>query len=183
MDSGTKAVRKLLYKQLSISGASDWAIDLETYHDSPKLGLTWPDAKLGISLGADSLGADGARHGNWTTLNCNDPAAIAANARYLTSAERWGMLDVNDAWEDVVAEYKTYDRVNKVSFSQSIARSINGPPLPECGIVDDAICSVTKTCGDMWATGIGPAGSEIWNSMVLVHNVSRPLSPGSLPAT
>ena len=40
MDSGTKAVRKLLYKQLSISGASDWAIDLETYHDSPKLGLT-----------------------------------------------------------------------------------------------------------------------------------------------
>ncbi|KAK3898494.1 hypothetical protein C8A05DRAFT_47209 [Staphylotrichum tortipilum] len=124
MDSSTKAVRKILYKQLSMGGASDWATDLDAYHDPPMDGVTWPGAKLSIQLGIDPL----------ETITCDTPGVD--DRENLTAAERWSLMHGNDAWIDIIA-------------------------------------AGTQTCQAMKHAGVGATEWEIWNSMVIIHNMYK----------
>lgn len=84
------------------------------------------------------------------------------------------MMDAPDAWNDIIEVYKTIDRKTARDFSQSVADTIHGSELAHCGSLTKLnLCETILQCTDVVGSGTGPAGYEIWNSLVLVHEVSR----------
>lgn len=115
--------------------------------------------------------SDGVRTGNWTTFTCNDPA-MSGLARLLPQ-ERWVMLDCDHAWSDAIHLWKTVDSVsNNLSFSQSIANTFHVNELSRCeALIADSNCDTTVECTDAVGQGSGPAGYEVYNSMIMIHEM------------
>lgn len=169
MDDGIRSQRSALYKGLQMGGTTNWAIDLESYNDAPNINHSWDSFKLGIKAGVDSF-SEGDRHGNWTSLACDNPAV--AGLKFYTPQERWGMLDGPDAWTDVMNVWKTFDRPKGTRFPLSVSNTIHGPQNGDCGqLTDTNNCGQTIVCDQIQGAGSGPAAYEIWNSMVFIHEV------------
>ena len=94
MSPTVKAARRTLYKQISMGGVSDWATDLQEYHDPPSLAASWADLKNTVNLGLipDQVGT---RTGNWTQVQCDNQAVTWRTN--MTAAHRWSMADGNNA--------------------------------------------------------------------------------------
>ncbi len=168
MSPEVKSTRILLYKQLSMGGVTNWAADLEDYHDPPPPTASWDQVILDIKVNIDPLELAGSRTGNWTSVTCDDPAMDASE---YTPAQRWSMMDGDHAWADVLNHWTTVDRpAGTKSFSQSISDSIQGPAGVDCGtFAKSSNCAATVRCATY--RGIGAAGTEIWNSLVIIHEV------------
>lgn len=173
MSPKVRATRTKMYKSLNMGGTSDWAIDLEDYHDVPVKSVTsnWRVFKEYIKAGLNPYHKR-ERNGNWTSLTCTDPAV--EDNDYLTPSERWSRLDCPDAWKDVVDIWKTYYRGKSgKKFSEAVSNILHGPQGVECGtLLSSSNCHSTKECTDFVGSGTGPAGYEIFNSFVSIHGVS-----------
>lgn len=181
MSPEVKASRQAAYKSLNMGGTTNWASDLETFHDPPSHSTSWPQFLYSVSSGLDPYQI-GTRTGNWTELTCTDPAV--EDIRFLTASQRWNMLDCSSAWMDAVNVWKNYDRShNALTFTQSISATIHGPQMADCGsLTDFNNCDSTLQCDGFIGSGSGAAGYEIWNSMVIVHEV-RSQSSGAVRQT
>jgi hypothetical protein len=169
MDDSIRSQRSALYKGLQMGGTTNWASDLESYNDAPTTDHSWDSFKLRIKSNVDPY-AEGDRHGNWTSLGCDDPAV--AGLKFYTPQQRWSMLDGPDAWSDVMKVFKTFDRPNHTNFTLSVSNTIHGPQGADCGsLLDNNNCGQTITCSVIEGGGSGPAAYEIWNSMVYIHEV------------
>ncbi|KAI1120979.1 hypothetical protein F5Y10DRAFT_289094 [Nemania abortiva] len=169
MDEEKKSTRRALYQFLQMGGTTDWAVDLESFQQTPANLTDWNTFVLQIKSGIDPF-IQGTRTGNWTTLTCEDRAVV--DLANLTPQERWGMLDCQTAWEDAVRVWKEFDRSRKdLYFSESIANTfhvfentigcINLASWGNCDQV--ALCEMHK--------GSGPAAYLVWNSLVTVHEI------------
>lgn len=169
MDPTTKASRISLYQGLDMGGVSDWAVDLEDFQPDP-IPQGWSDFIMQIKLGNDPY-IEGNRTGNWTSLSCDDPAVEGVGQ--FTADQRWGMLDCDDAWSDAITVWKTIDRPSgNLSFGLSIANTYHTAELSDCGsLTADSNCDSTITCSQAQGKGSGPAGYEVTNSLVVVHEV------------
>jgi hypothetical protein len=167
MDQTTKATRIGLYKALDMGGVSDWAIDLEDYQSDP-IPAGWQTFKNQIKLGSDPY-IEGNRTGNWTSLSCTDPA-VEGIAQF-TPSQRWAMLDCNNAWQDAITVWTTIDNnTDGLSFSESISNTYHGPEELNCGsLSSDSNCDSTVLCSQ--GVGSGPAGYEVLNSLIIIHEV------------
>jgi hypothetical protein len=169
MSPTTKATRVSLYNSLDMGGVSDWAVDLEDYQPDP-IPAGWPTFIQQIKLGVDPY-IEGSRTGNWTSLTCTDPAVEGVGQ--FTADQRWAMLDCDNAWSDAVNIWKTIDKTaGNLSFDQSIANTYHTAELSQCdSLVADSNCDSTITCTQAIGTGSGPAGYEVTNSLIVVHEV------------
>ncbi|KAM0542839.1 hypothetical protein ACHAPJ_012619 [Fusarium lateritium] len=91
MRSNTKLARELLYSAWGMGGTTNWATDLQTYHDVPKPAKNWTISEEDVSLGDDPK-LDKVRTGNWTDYYCECP--IVEDKRYFVGKEyeRWSLL-------------------------------------------------------------------------------------------
>lgn len=168
MDPSTKALRTNTYKGLNMGGTSDWAVDLQDYMPDPTP-QGWQDFKLRISLGLNPVHYKGNRTGNWTTIQCTDPA-VAFYGDF-TPDKRWEMLDCDHAWSDAVAVWKKIDKPsNNLSFSRSIFNTHHGPQEADCrDISTKSNCDTIQKCEV--DEGSGACSYEIINSFVTIHQV------------
>ncbi|KAJ4197154.1 hypothetical protein NW767_009046 [Fusarium falciforme] len=169
MSSSTKKVRENLYKSWGMGGTTDWAVDLQTYHDVPKPAKSWAIFKENVSLGKNPK-EDYTRTGNWTDYFCTDP--LVRNTKEYSISERWRGLQADDAWKDVTRIYKDTDKGNKVIFSNSIAQTFNVGNGVDCRVIIGGGCNTKATCKNgMDAEDSGPAAEMIWDSFVYLHEM------------
>lgn len=166
MSDGIKGMRKTLYKGLNMGGVTDWADDLDDYHDSPPPpSSSWSELIVEVKAGKEPNMGDYTENGNWSSLDCSDPSMDYLD---YTPAQRWAMMDGKDAWTDVINVWKTrWEPKGNVRFSEALAAM--------CGGNADANCETflkTNNCDStLQNSGCSkhPASSEIWNSVVLIH--------------
>jgi hypothetical protein len=117
------------------------------------------------------------RTGNWSTLSCNTDGYAWGTNGYWTPMERWGRMDCQSAWDDVIAEWKgEYRPRGGVQFSPIVMSRYGWAISGECGIglwLSWTACPATASCSDH-PGGIVPAGAEVSNALSTIHEVSRP---------
>ena len=171
MDDSIRSERSSLYAGLGMGGTTNWASDLESYNDAPDEGTSWDSFMLSIKTGVDPY-AEGDRNGNWTDIGCDDQSV--QDIKDLSAEQRWTMMDGPDAWSDVVEVWKDFDQGKGESFTMSVSNVVHGPELADCGsLLDTNNCEQTLQCTGFVGGGSGAAGYEIWNSMVIVHEVRK----------
>ncbi|KAJ4259837.1 hypothetical protein NW757_001787 [Fusarium falciforme] len=169
MSSSTKKVRENLYKSWGMGGTTDWAVDLQTYHDVPKPAKSWALFKEAVSQGKNPK-EDFTRTGNWTDYYCTDP--FVSRSKEYTVIERWRGLQADDAWKDVIRIYKDTDKDGGLIFSDSVAQTLNTGNGVDCGSISGAGCNTKSTClNGMDAEDSGPAAEMIWDSFVYLHEM------------
>ncbi|EGX87986.1 Glycoside hydrolase [Cordyceps militaris CM01] len=161
--------RTTVYKAFGMGGTSNWAIDLESYVDPPPGINSWPSFVIKARQGKDPWDY-GKRHGNWTEIKCDDRSVV--DLRGLSPQQRWSMMDAPDAWDDIIEVYKTIDRKTNREFSKSVSDTIHASEQARCGSMTERNnCESMRQCTDIVGSGTGPAGYEIWNSFVLIHEM------------
>jgi hypothetical protein len=169
MSDGLKSQRNTLYRNLNMGGVTDWAADLSDYHDSPPPPSdSWSSLILDLKAGRDpSLGGI-KQSGNWSSLTCDDESMDKLD---YTPAQRWAMMDGKDAWADVIKVWKAKYLGTTTKFSEAVSMMVGGSPDANCGTFrEDNNCQTTIPGGCLKT----PAGAEIWNSLVLIHEVRYP---------
>ena len=168
MDDNAKSHRELLYSRLNLGGTVSWATDLEAFHPVPRPSESWLNFKLDIKAGKDPW-VVGNRSGDWTQETCDGQAA--SDIRGLTPSQRWDKLDCANAWKYAIDVWKHTDRSNHtLKFTQSVSHSLNGPSRTDCGSLTDLNnCGQTLPCESFGHQGA--SGAEIWNSLVIIHEV------------
>ncbi|TWU70441.1 hypothetical protein ED733_000323 [Metarhizium rileyi] len=171
--------RTRFYKALNMGGTSNWAINLEDFQGPPEEAgsPSWAIFVEQLRSGLDPY-QKGERHGNWTSLSCTD-RAVEDNDD-LTPSERWSRLDASDAWKDVISIYKEfYANKSTKRFSEAVSNILHGPQEVKChSLVSSSMCHHTKECTDFVGSGTGPAGYEIFNSFVSIHNMYKDFQQG-----
>ncbi|CAK7236302.1 hypothetical protein SEUCBS140593_009574 [Sporothrix eucalyptigena] len=173
MSADVRASRTAQYQGLSMGGTANWAIDLEDFHDAPASTSSWPDFISDVLLGIDFSGSGNEEFitGNWSTLTCDSPATSIDSG--LTSAQRWAELDCADAWSDAINIYNHTDKGKHIGFSASVANTVHGPVTAvNCGVLGGkSNCQQTINCQLISTNTSNAGGYEVWNSMVVVHEM------------
>ncbi|KAF4961834.1 hypothetical protein FSARC_10042, partial [Fusarium sarcochroum] len=179
MSSTTKLAREVLYTAWGMGGTTDWAIDLQTYHDAPKPAKSWAIFKEDVSMGDDPK-LDKVRSGNWTDYYCDDP--IIEDKRYYAGREyeRWSLLQTDDAWKDAIRIWREWDKVKTdYPFSESVATTLKTDLEPDCRELENSDCETTPKCEQgMDSNQSGPAAQLLWSSFVRLHNLFKAFDNG-----
>lgn len=159
MSPSTKKTRAALYSAWGMGGTTDWASDLQTYHDVPSPVDSWASFKQLVMGGFDPK-LD-TRTGNWTELTCTAEHMVH-DTKY-TPSERWKAMDGDGAWNDVRSIYEKTDKPNGVSFIKSAIGTLKADT--ECEVSVLAKCDAIG-CPD-GANGplSGPVAKLVWNSL------------------
>ncbi|KAJ5947147.1 Glycoside hydrolase superfamily [Penicillium verhagenii] len=175
MSDGIKSERKSVYQGLSMGGWTDWAIDLQEFQDVPLSSDSWTmfieDAVV------DVYSSEGNRTGNWTTLDCSNPAVT--DALYMPCAQRWSELDASNAWSDALTVWLDTDEPelgdSEPEFTLSIMNTLHAAEEMNCGQIAPAgSCYTTETCA--WFEGFGddggsgPAAMLIYDSFTIINS-------------
>ncbi|TQS33943.1 hypothetical protein Golomagni_05697, partial [Golovinomyces magnicellulatus] len=123
MDPEVRNRRVGLYKMMNLGGTTNWALDLESFHNPPADSgrKTWGGVFLEHRGDNDGTVLP---HGDWTNLTCQNKYAYDPFDKY-TTLERWRNLFAADAWDDVLQDWKTYKekhggKVDPDTFSDRI---------------------------------------------------------------
>ncbi|KAJ3483725.1 hypothetical protein NLG97_g7237 [Lecanicillium saksenae] len=143
MSPAVMASRTAIYKSLNMGGTTNWAIDLEDF----------VDYHLAMQGAGQVLSSRQSR------------------AMILGTMSRWSMMDADTAWNDANEVWKTYDKKKKtVDFTKSLMDTFHGPKNVHCGTFGRTNnCEHILLCQDTVGSGTGPAGAEIGNSLILIH--------------
>ncbi|SPQ21569.1 e2cb8c7a-6b71-4cba-a482-675fd0a9b2df [Thermothielavioides terrestris] len=168
MSDGVKSMRTSMYRQLNMGGVTDWAADLDDFHDEPPPpSSSWSELILELKAGKNPNLRGLTPDGNWSSLTCDDDSMDAAD---YTPSQRWSMMDADDAWMDVIKVWKqTYEPAKKKTFSEAVALTVGVHVDVECGSFSE-----TNNCDQMELSGClnnNPASGEIWNSLVGIHQM------------
>lgn len=169
MSSKTKKTRTSLYSAWGMGGTSDWATDLQQYHDVPGPATSWGMFKELASSGDDPK-TDHTRNSSWTKFDCTDPR-IADKMDY-TPSERWKGLNADAAWRDVVRIWNETDSNRNMDFMQSVSVTLRMGAEVKCQKINDKNCDRAQSCPD-GANGkeSGPAAQLIWNALARIHEM------------
>jgi len=178
MDDDVRAARIAVYQALSMGGSTDWATDLEAYNDVPYPATSWADFISDIENGQYPFSEKETITGNWTSVQCTDPAVNYWVEDDMSAEQRWSELDGDDAWSDVTNQWINVDQpAGDITFVASVVNSIHGPELAACGSIGpDNNCQMTVLCwfdpaGSDGSPAAGAVSYEIFNSFVIVHEV------------
>ncbi|KAK8139989.1 hypothetical protein PG984_000055 [Apiospora sp. TS-2023a] len=168
MDDGILAQRAAVYRGMGMGGTTNWATDLETYHDAPDTSASWAAFRSSVAFGDDPY-AEGNRTGNWSRIGCDDPSVQGLD--FFSPAQRWAMMDARDAWADVRKVWTDIDHPKHWNFTKSVSNTIHGPEMASCAVIPHNNCDQTLQCASFVGGKSGAAGYEIWNSMVIIHEI------------
>ncbi|KAF2664834.1 glycoside hydrolase family 18 protein [Microthyrium microscopicum] len=171
MADDVKNSRHNLYMGLNMGGTTDWATDLQAYNDPPSPASSWTEFISDVQSGIDPINK-GTRTGNWTQVTCTDSAVVYQAS--MSPAQRWSQMDGSDAWNDVINQWTNVDSHTSLSFSESVANTLNLQENTNCGSETEfSNCDQTVEC----KTTTGPLGNvgavayELWNSLVMIHEM------------
>lgn len=170
MDADIRNARTRIYKAQGMGGTTNWATDLESFNDPPKGVKDWANFRLQIKSGNNPLHS-GDRNGNWTELSCDSD--VYTEIYDYTPKERWLGMDANDAWKDIVDDWKDHRKeYPDDSFTRYVAYLTGGPTRAECGeIRSGSGCRDYKDCKEFDNDKSGPAAALIWNSFVSISSL------------
>jgi GH18 family chitinase len=176
MSSSTKKLRATLYAIWGMGGTTDWAVDLQTFHDPPVPAKDWNTFKHVIRAGGDPK-TDDSRNGNWTDLDCQADAIV--HKFDYTPSERWRALNADAAWNDVVRIWKNTDRPRNLHFMESVSQTLRMGAEANCGtfVREDDNCDQPLECPaganavESGRKPSGPAAQLIWNSLITIHQM------------
>jgi hypothetical protein len=178
MDDNIRTSRQTLYQSLNMGGSTDWATDLEAYNAVPYPATSWAEFISDVQKAQYPFSKDETITGNWTIVQCTDPAVNLWVQDKMSAEQRWSEMDGDDAWADVINQWINVDQTSgDINFVGSVMNSIHGPELTACGSIGPSNnCEMTEQC---WfdppaADGSPAAGAvsyEIFNSLVIVHEV------------
>ncbi|KAL4899490.1 hypothetical protein BDW74DRAFT_171529 [Aspergillus multicolor] len=163
MSAATKATRTTLYRAWGLGGTTDWASDLQEWHEAPAPLNDWAAYKRLASTGVDPK-TDYTRNGNWTDLDCTH--VVSKDKWDYTPTQRWLTLGAPAAWEDIVRIWQTVDEArNGVSFMGSVSTTLRTGSEVEC---EDILgnCPIANCEAGFNSEESGPAAELIWNSLV-----------------
>jgi GH18 family chitinase len=174
MGSRAKQVRSTLYANLGLGGTTDWAVDLQQFHDVPDYSIPedWPGFKLAISLGQRPE-VDYSRTGNWTAYKCTH--TYSSEKIKWTPSERWHGVNTDAAWGDVVRIWKeSYKPRGDISFITAVSQTLLAQSQVNCSTFEGKYdnCDTPTNCPDS-ADGpnSGAAAEFIWNSLIFMHEL------------
>ncbi|RDK38944.1 hypothetical protein M752DRAFT_307004 [Aspergillus phoenicis ATCC 13157] len=169
MSADTKRARTTLYSAWGLGGTSDWASDLQTYHDVPKPATSWANFIQLAKAGEDPK-IDQTRNGNWTSYNCADDNV--ANLFYFTPSQRWKNMVTDTAWDDIVRIWNETDRGRNLTFMQSV-ESTTHFKSQACGEIQSESCSSIGCEDGADGNHSGSAAFLILYSMAEFHGMYK----------
>ncbi|KAL4805376.1 chitinase [Aspergillus unguis] len=168
MSASTKKVRTTLYAAWGLGGTSDWATDLQEYHEVPAPATSWHSFYETAAAGGDPK-TDMSRNGNWTDFTCVSEYVVKPNDYY--PEVRWRELGASAAWDDVVRIWQDNDSKEdrNLEFITSVSNTLMLGNMQNCGQLTGSSCT-SVDCPD-GANGpfSGPVAQLIWNSLVQIH--------------
>ncbi|KAF7126015.1 hypothetical protein CNMCM5793_002374 [Aspergillus hiratsukae] len=167
MSASTKQKRAALYSAWGLGGTTDWATDLQKYHEVPAPAQSWA-MFIELAYSGEDPKADHTRNGNWTEMDCTHEMIV--DSTYHLPSERWRTLNADAAWADVVRIWRDTDsHRDGISFMQSVSTTLQMGAEAGCGSLTQNSC-IKKDC-PAGANGedSGPAAQLIWNSLVTIH--------------
>jgi hypothetical protein len=171
MSAATKKVRTSLYAAWGLGGTTDWATDLQTYHDVPKPAYSWTNFIALASSGGDPK-TDHTRNGNWTDFDCTAPAVM--DFLDYTPSERWRLMGADAAWDDIVRIWKDTDsQRGGVNFSASVESTTHFGGQAGCGVMTTAGCTIVDCEKGADSDTSGPAAMFISNSLAEIHGMYK----------
>jgi hypothetical protein len=170
MSPATKRARTTLYSSWGMGGTTDWAVDLQQYHDPPAPSTSWNGFKLSILAGDDPK-YDRSRSGTWTTHDCTHDMIVAEFDD--PPSVRWETLGAEDAWRDVVRIWKDNDKRREIGFIQSVTSTLHIGGDSNCGFLLADSCQAEPCPDGANGNTSGPAAELIWNSMVKLHKFHK----------
>lgn len=132
MGDAVRESRTKRYRELNMAGTTNWAVDLDRFHDAPGVPAAdggppvasagWPTLKSNIKQkGIVNVCDLEARTGDWVRHECTELEATQPTR--FTAKDRWDSLDCKSAWNDAKLRWKTCDEpARNGSFSQSVAQ-------------------------------------------------------------
>lgn len=184
MNEAVRASRTNKYKGLNMGGTTNWAVDLDKFHEPPKLiedsdlTLDWDVMKRNIKRQGNALACDlELRTGTWVTKECTEDVA-AHPSRWLPS-ERWEGLDCGSAWKDAQARWLTCDKpAGNLTFSQSVSQFFKMNEKSKCNDLaavtncdPDRECQAHHSGLDVKEDWTGAGAYLVWNALAQVHAV------------
>ncbi|PYI01817.1 chitinase [Aspergillus sclerotiicarbonarius CBS 121057] len=170
MSAATKKTRSSLYAAWGLGGTSDWASDLQTYHDAPRPATSWATF-IQLARAGEDPKTDRTRNGNWTDFDCTN--WVVADFLDYTPSERWRLMGTDAAWDDIVRIWKGTDRQRGKKFIGSVESTIQMGGQQECGRLVTESCSTIECEKGADGASSGPAGQFIWNSLAQIHGMYK----------
>ncbi|KAM7183708.1 hypothetical protein V8F20_012513 [Naviculisporaceae sp. PSN 640] len=178
MSPATKKTRTNLYKSWGMGGTTDWATDLQQYHDPPAPAKSWDSFKQ-KALSGENPKEDDTRTGNWTNINCEDEFVV--HEKDYSPADLWKGLGADDAWVDVKRIWTEIDRPKfeskedtTLTFMASVHHTLKiEGGYDGCTSVLDQQCPSDGCSNGLNSKYSGPAGMLIWNSLVLIRDLHK----------
>ncbi|KAK2595946.1 hypothetical protein QQS21_006476 [Conoideocrella luteorostrata] len=129
MSDAVRDSRTKLYKDYNMGGTANWAMDLNQFHDAPKVyegsdvDLGWDNIKSNIkNFGQAKVCNLDARTGTWVNLECTKDQV--ASPFDFTPNDRWKALECGAAWNDAKVRWVSCDR-GRITFSNSISQFLH----------------------------------------------------------
>ncbi|GIK06329.1 hypothetical protein Aspvir_001976 [Aspergillus viridinutans] len=171
MGAATKKARASLYAAWGLGGTTDWATDLQTYHDVPKPAYSWTNFIELARAGGDPK-TDHTRNGNWTDFDCTAPAVV--DFLDYTPSQRWRLMGADAAWDDIVRIWKDTDsQRGGVNFSESVESTTRFGGQAGCGVMTTAGCTIVECEKGADSDTSGPAAMFISNSLAEIHGMYK----------
>ncbi|KAK4249246.1 hypothetical protein C7999DRAFT_30299 [Corynascus novoguineensis] len=172
MSEDTKNVRSRLYANWGMAGTTDWASDLQEFHNPPKPAKDWASFISLAASGENPKEDTDTNIGEWKSFNCMHDVIV--NPLHYSPAARWKAVDSDSAWREIIVKYLKTDKANGMEFVHSIQQTLKMGAEMGCDKLggSDDHCDGTMSC-EKGADGerSGPATQFIWNSLIKIHGM------------
>ncbi|RHZ62529.1 hypothetical protein CDV55_107218 [Aspergillus turcosus] len=171
MSAATKKTRSSLYAAWGLGGTTDWATDLQAYHDVPKPAYSWANF-IELARAGEDPKTDHTRNGNWTDFDCTAPAVV--DFLDYTPSQRWRLMGADAAWDDIVRIWKDTDsHRDGVNFTESVESTTHFGGQAGCGDLTTAGCNIVECEKGADSETSGPAAQFISNSLAEIHGMYK----------
>lgn len=179
MSPATKKTRSALYKAWGMGGTTDWATDLQKYHEVPAPAKDWASFKQKALNGEEPKSDDDNRSGNWTSFDCTND--MVSNDKNYDVDTLWSGLGADAAWSDAKSVWTKTDRPRfqsgddtTLSFMVSVHGTLKIQGGKDgCTSILDTQCPSDGCSKGMDGPYSGPAAQLIWNSLVLIRDMHK----------
>jgi hypothetical protein len=174
MSEKTKGIRAALYAGLGMAGTTDWASDLQKFHDPPVPAKDWPSFIAKAAIGENPKEDTNTTIGTWKTFDCQHPVIVDPYIEGHEPANRWKAVDTDSAWREVVAKWFNTDSKNHMTFSASVEQTLKAGADKGCDsiISGQDHCHGTIECPNGADSALsGPAAQFIWISLIRIHEM------------
>lgn len=171
MSEKTKQIRSALYASWGMGGTTDWASDLQEFHDPPKPAKDWPSFIARAASGENPKEDTNTNIGNWKNFDCT--VDVISNPFNHAPSDRWKAVDADSAWEEVKTKYKN-DASHGRRFIESVQQTLKMGAEMGCWTLlgETDRCDGSMSCEKAADSELsGPAAQLIWNSLIKIHKM------------